>query len=62
VSVIVRRDPTTGFRAGLVVGLVISGLGALLVIGHRTGAAPTVPYLGFIVMVFGGVIMAIGRS
>jgi hypothetical protein len=62
-NIILRRDPTTGFRAGLVVvGLIVSGLGAVLVIGNRTGAAPTVPLLGFMVMVVGGVIMALGRS
>jgi hypothetical protein len=61
-NIIVRQDPTTGFRAGLVVfGLLISGLGAFLVIGNRTGLAPTVPYMGFAVMVIGGAIMAAGR-
>jgi len=40
----------------------ISGLGAFLVIGNRTGLAPTAPYFGFAVMVLGGVIMAAGRS
>jgi hypothetical protein len=62
-NIILGRDRTTGFRAGLVVvGLLISGLGAFLVIGNRTGVAPTVPYMGFAVMVIGGVIMAVGRS
>ena len=40
----------------------IAGLGLFLVIGNRSGLLPTVPLLGFMVMVVGGVIMSIGRS
>jgi hypothetical protein len=62
-NIIIGRDQSTGGRLVLVIaGLMISGLGLLLVIGNRTGLAPTVPYFGFAVMVLGGVIMAVGRS
>jgi len=43
------------------IGLMISVPGRFLVIGNRTCAAPTAPFLGFAVMV-GGLIMAAGRS
>ncbi len=62
-NIIISQEPTSGGRMGLViVGLMICGLGAFLVIGNRTGLAPTVPFFGFFMMVLGGVIMAAGRS
>jgi hypothetical protein len=62
-NIIVRPDGRSGGRMVLVVvGLMISTLGFLLVIGNRTGLAPTAPFFGFAVMIVGGVVMAAGRS
>ena len=62
-NVIVRPDPTPGGRRLLVVfGLMVSALGLVLVIGNRTGLAPTLPFFGTIVIALGVVIMAAGRS
>jgi hypothetical protein len=62
-NIIVRPDTPTGGRMVIVVvGLMVAGFGLFLVIGNRTGLAPTAPFLGFAVVVVGGVIMAAGRS
>jgi hypothetical protein len=37
-------------------------LGFCFVIGNRSGVLPTMPFFGFALMVFGGVVMAFDRS
>src|SRR5262249_29159004 len=61
-NIIVRPHAEPGRMVLVLIGLMVSGLGLLLVFGDRSGLAPTVPYLGFAVMVVGGVIIAAGRS
>ena len=62
-NIILGRDPTTDGRAVLVVvGLLISALGLLVVVGNRSVLAPTVPLFGFALMMVGGVLMTSGRS
>jgi hypothetical protein len=62
-NAILKPQRLTGGRPVLVVaGLAISVLGLCFVIGNRTGAFPTVPFFGFALMVFGGVMMALSRS
>ncbi|GAC1473423.1 MAG: hypothetical protein NVSMB9_22020 [Isosphaeraceae bacterium] len=46
----------------VLVGLMISMLGVLLIMGNRTGLAPTLPFLGFAVMIIGGVLLSAARS
>jgi hypothetical protein len=62
-NIIVRPEGRSGGRTVLVVaGLMISALGFFLVIGNKSGLAPSLPFFGFAVMVCGGLIMAAGRS
>jgi hypothetical protein len=61
-NIIVNREfQKRGNVALVVVGLMFCALGAFLVIGNRTGMAPTLPFMGFFFMVIGAVIMAAGR-
>lgn len=58
-----QESPAIMVRAGLMLlgGLLLAG-GLGLVIGNRTGAFPTFPFAGFIVMTIGGAIFAAGQG
>lgn len=62
-NIIVGSRSTDGGRVLLVVaGAMIALMGLFFVVGNKAGAAPSVPFFGFTVMVIGGVIMNAGRS
>jgi hypothetical protein len=61
-NIIVRPRAEPGRVVIVLIGLMVSGLGLFLWLGNKSGLSPTLPYLGFVVMAAGGVIMALGRS
>ena len=55
-----NRSAETGFL--YVIGFIFFLLGTALFLGNRTGAMPTLPYAGFIMMTFGSLIIASGNG
>lgn len=54
-------NPGSGVPVAQVIGALLIFVGALLFLGNRTGILPTFLFAGFVVMLLGGIVCALGK-